>query len=130
MPDGSWMSGASHKKVQKATSKLAPVQELAEQVPLHKMPDGTMMPGVTHKQAMHQMPDGSWMRGASHPAAIPKTKKVATPVQELSLIEKAPTVKSNPAASAGVSRGAIISPKKLVKAVAPKQKKPTKKAFH
>jgi len=52
--------------------------------------------------------------------------KLATPAQEVNLIEKA-TVKSNPAASAGVSSGDIINPKKLVKAVAPPKKKRTNK---
>jgi len=55
---------------QMALSNMAEaVQQLAVQVPMHKMPDGTMMPGASHKQAMHQMPDGSWMSGASHKEA-------------------------------------------------------------
>merc|ERR1712127_738091 len=40
---------------------------------MHRMPDGSWMPGVDHEHAMHKMSDGSWMRGVSHSDAIADT---------------------------------------------------------
>jgi len=53
-------SSASHLKQHKDM-----LIEEDDAVPWHRMPDGSMMPGISHKAAMHMMPDGTWMKGAT-----------------------------------------------------------------
>merc|ERR1719487_1417043 len=109
MPDGEWMQGPSIKAMKKMNNQdPSPVmgvetdnEETAkdpdasllkktenmivvrqDKVPWHKMPDGSMMPGESHKEAMHMMPNGKWMKGASHKEAVAQMKKrlyVASP---------------------------------------------------
>jgi len=112
MPDGEWMQGPSIKAMKKMNNQdPSPVmgvetdnEETAkdpdasllkktenmivvrqDKVPWHKMPDGTMMPGQSHKEAMHMMPNGKWMKGASHKEAVMKKhlEYIATPVVDV-----------------------------------------------
>jgi len=112
MPDGEWMQGPSIKAMKKMNNQdPLPVmgvetdnEETAkdpdasllkktenmivvrqDKVPWHKMPDGTMMPGQSHKEAMHMMPNGKWMKGASHKEAVMKKhlEYIATPVVDV-----------------------------------------------
>merc|ERR1712196_252138 len=115
---------ASADKAVEATELVSEEMEME----MHKMPDGSWMPGSDHAHAMHKMSDGSWMRGVSHKQAVHKmpdgswmpgmTHEAA---QAIELTAKDET-QENPAATAGVSKGPIVNPKSIVNAIAPKKK--------
>merc|ERR1711977_557349 len=66
-------------------------------VPWHKMPDGTMMPGVSMMKPMHMMPDGDWMQGLSIKAMKKMNKhvkEIPSPVVDVETTSKSQTAKA------------------------------------